>query len=125
MMSKLKRLAKNWLRDSPKLYSGVQGIYLKIKEARYSISKSSVFTDEDQLKYCSLFPQDVLDLVIAHYRPQSVLDVGCGTGRSLDYFLASGVDARGVEGSALAIEKAAHPERIQRLNLNEPLTLPR
>jgi SAM-dependent methyltransferase len=125
MISRLKRLAKSSLRGAPRIYSHVQRLYLKFKAARLEMTKSSVFTDEDQLEYCSLFPQEVLDLVIEHYRPKSVLDVGCGTGQSLDYFLSKGIDAWGVEGSKLAIKKARHPERISRGNLNEPVSMNR
>jgi SAM-dependent methyltransferase len=58
-------------------------------------------------------------------KPQSVIDLGCGTGKSLDYFLQCGVDAIGVEGSKLAISKAKHRQRIIRWNLEKELQLGR
>ncbi len=125
MISKLKRFVKTRIRNSPRLYSAVQGVYLKLKDAKFALSKSSVFNDEDQLEFCSLFPQDVLDLAIRTYQPKSVLDVGCGTGKSLDYFLDQGVDAWGVEGSALAIKNARHPDRIEKRDLNAVVSLSR
>ncbi len=57
------------------------------------------------------------------YAPKRVADVGCGTGKSLDYFLSQGIDAVGVEGSSLAISNAKHPEKIIRFNLNKEFTL--
>jgi cyclopropane fatty-acyl-phospholipid synthase-like methyltransferase len=53
------------------------------------------------------------------FQPKTVLDLGCGTGRSLEYLLDHGVDAMGVEGSALAISKARNSERIVRHDLVE------
>jgi cyclopropane fatty-acyl-phospholipid synthase-like methyltransferase len=61
--------------------------------------------------------------VISALKPSTVLDLGCGTGQSLDYFLSKGVDVFGVEGSKLAISRALHPERITPYNLNNELNL--
>lgn len=44
----------------------------------------------------------VWDWVIRVFRPQLVLDVGCGEGHALRYFLDREVPALGVEGMALA-----------------------
>jgi SAM-dependent methyltransferase len=54
-----------------------------------------------------------------------VLDVGCGTGRTLSYLRDNGVDAFGVEGSDLAISRARHPDHILKHNLNRELNLGR
>ncbi len=43
---------------------------------------------------------------------KSVIDVGCGEGFSLAYFLGLGCDAQGVEGYAASIRKSAHSDRI-------------
>jgi len=51
--------------------------------------------------------------------------IGCGTGRSLDYFLSKGIDAIGIEGSGKVISKAKHPERILHYDLNHELSLHR
>ena len=58
-------------------------------------------------------------------KPASLLDIGCGTGQSLDYFIARGVDARGIEGSTLAISKAGNQERITEWNLEKEYKLDR
>lgn len=88
-------------------------------------SKNSIFSDERELAMCSLDHSQKLEMTLAAVGPQTVLDLGCGTGKSLDWFLAHGVDAWGVEGSALARNQALHPELIQIADLNQPLKLTR
>ena len=124
-MTNLKTFVKSRLRNSTALYSGFQSAYFFLKAAQRWMSKSSIFHEEQLLPYCSLFPKEVLDLAIEQYHPKSVLDIGCGTGKSLDYYLARGIDAWGLEGSTLAIKNAANPDRIIRCNLNEPVSLQR
>lgn len=87
--------------------------------------KTSIFQFESEMDMCSLFPRGILDETLAIFRPRSVLDLGCGTGRSLEYFLERGIDAAGIEGSALAISKSAHPERIVQADLNREVDLGR
>jgi SAM-dependent methyltransferase len=84
-----------------------------------------VFHGEDELWMCSLFPKKVIDEVLARFSPKSALDVGCGTGKSLEYFAQRGLDVIGIEGSALAISKSPLRERMRCLNLNEPIDLAR
>lgn len=94
-----------------------QGIYHR------AIKKDGIFYNERHLYMCSLeFPQKIkrtLDL----FKPKTVMDLGCGTGRSLDLFLEYDIDATGIEGSSLVKSKARHPERIQLFNLHEELNL--
>ena len=97
-----------------------KGLYLPIY--RY-ISKSSIFIFEEELHMASSYPQKLLDKTIELMHPQSVLDLGCGTGKSLDYFISKGIDAIGVEGSKIAISKAIHPECIIQFNLEQELNL--
>lgn len=42
------------------------------------------------------------DYLIEEFSPKSMLDVGCGEGRAAKYFLDSGVDAYGIDGSVVA-----------------------
>ena len=87
------------------------------------IGENSIFVREEEMSMCSIFPKEILDLTIALYHPRSVLDVGCGTGISLDYFLSKGISVRGLEGSVLAISKARNAPMIRQHDLNEPINL--
>jgi SAM-dependent methyltransferase len=87
------------------------------------ITENSIFIREDEMSMCSIFPKEILDLTIALFHPRSVLDVGCGTGVSLDYFTNKGIAVRGLEGSALAISKARQPELIRQHDLSESIDL--
>lgn len=108
---------------------------LKIARASYApfrqvldyrgASRDGIFYREEELWMCSLFPSDLLKLILSRLKPASVLDVGCGVGKSLDFFLAHGIDAYGVEGSKLAISCALNPSRIVEWDLRKELKLPR
>src|SRR6266545_7150721 len=89
------------------------------------LTRNSVFKQESELSACSLMPEPLLRATWDEFRPRSVLDVGCGTGRSLDFFLNQGAETHGVEGSQLAAAKAVHPECIHIWNLNKELNLGR
>jgi 2-polyprenyl-3-methyl-5-hydroxy-6-metoxy-1,4-benzoquinol methylase len=89
------------------------------------VKKDSIFLKEEDLYMCSLqFPKK-LKKTLELFHPKTVLDLGCGTGQSLDMFLNHGIDVTGIEGSAFAKSRALHPEQIQVLNLNKELTLER
>lgn len=96
-----------------------------IKKIRRVLSKNSIFSLEEELSMCSLFPKKTLDKIIEFFDPKSVLDLRCGTGKSLDYFLSKKIDVFGVEGSELAISRARHSKLIMRYNLNNELDLGR
>ncbi|MEO6181778.1 MAG: class I SAM-dependent methyltransferase [Verrucomicrobiota bacterium] len=94
-----------------------------IKAVRRRLSKSSIFSEEGELFMCSLLPEDLLTETILLFNPKTVLDVGCGTGKSLDYFLSRGLAAQGVEGSKLAISRAKNSSAILQWDLNKELNL--
>jgi SAM-dependent methyltransferase len=89
------------------------------------VTKSGIFISADEMHACSLFPEGVLGLALRRFSPKSVLDVGCGTGRAMEFFLSSGVDTIGVEGSTLARERSRHSDRIILHDLRKPLALDR
>jgi SAM-dependent methyltransferase len=74
---------------------------------------------------CSIYPKEILDLAVDIFRPRSVLDVGCGTGISLEYFIKRKIESYGVEGSPLAIEQCRYPHFVRLHNLHQPLDLHR
>ena len=88
-------------------------------------SRSGIFISEDEMAMCSLFPERMLSTVVARFNPKSVLDIGCGTGRALEFFLSKGLDVVGIEGSAMARAKSLHPDRIIQCDLRKPVDLGR
>lgn len=95
----------------------------RVKAALRRLRRTGIFFEESELFMCSLSPTALLDLVLDELRPSSVLDVGCGTGQSLAYLARHGVRVLGLEGSALAIERGTLPERMRRVDLQQPLDL--
>jgi SAM-dependent methyltransferase len=113
-----------------RLWSSLRDLYYRSRyylpgecfnRVRRRVNKSGIFYREQELYMCSLDARKTLEKTLELFSPSSVLDLGCGTGKSLDYFLDRGIDAFGVEGSELAISKALHPELIRQWNLNEEL----
>jgi SAM-dependent methyltransferase len=128
----MKHLIKRTLKPGTVLYESLRlayGIVMRrrsiVKDAKRRLLRDGVFHDEDELWMCSLLPADLLSRVLERLEPASVLDVGCGTGKSLDFFLARRLDAYGIEGSGLAISRAANPERILHANLERPIDMGR
>lgn len=121
LKNRIKRGARLWkifsfLHNSPKK------IFLYINR---DILKSSIFIFKDELSMASLFPKKLIDKVIEREKPKRVLDVGCGVGKSLDYFFEKGIEVFGVEGSRVAIASAKNKQFIIRHNLNKELRLNR
>jgi SAM-dependent methyltransferase len=83
------------------------------------------FLTETEIVDASLLPEVLLENVLRTFRPGSVLDVGCGVGRSLDWFAERGCEVLGLEASGLAIEKARRPGQILKHNLEKKLELRR
>lgn len=104
---------------------GIKKVKSKYDSLRNIILKDSTFLEVGVLYMCSLFPVKIIDQIISKFHPQSILDVGCGTGVSLEYFLQKKIDAIGVENSKLAIKKSAVGEKIIRHNLKKEFNLKR
>jgi SAM-dependent methyltransferase len=102
----------------PNWRAGAKALYRRF-------SRSGIFFAEDELGMCSLHPAKKIDRIVSLVKPRSVLDVGCGTGQALQDFKARGLDARGVEGSKLAIQRSSCHELIQLHDLRKPLQLDR
>jgi len=65
------------------------------------------------------------EAVIERWRPRSFLDVGCGTGKTLEYVASKGIDCLGLEGSRAAIAASPVKQLIRLSNLNRPVDLGR
>lgn len=113
-------------------YKIIRALYIKyknkyghitIKFLYRKISKNSIFFSKSEIRMCSLFPVKIIDKTIEFYNPKSILDIGCGVGKSLDYFKSKNIDVFGVEGSALAISKAINKNLIKKFDLNNELNL--
>jgi SAM-dependent methyltransferase len=85
-----------------------------------NLRKDSTFSSKVDLRICSLLPLKVLNLIIEEIKPTSILDVGCGTGASLSFFIQQGIDAKGLENSDYAINNSAVKSHIYKHNLNTP-----
>ncbi|MBL7131009.1 MAG: methyltransferase domain-containing protein [Candidatus Omnitrophica bacterium] len=96
-----------------------------ITDFRNTILTNSIFIFESEMFMASCFPKKELDKTLSLFKPKTILDIGCGVGKSLDYFYSKGVDVLGIEGSSLAISKANNPKRILLRNLNKELNLGR
>lgn len=128
----LKGAAKGALLNHPRMESVVTGVWLlctfqwaKLRRHWLRARGNSIFVEEWEMGMCSLRPIAVLETVLERFAPRSVLDVGCGTGGSLSFFLEKGIDAMGIEGSALAISKNRNASRVRRHDLEVPLDLGR
>lgn len=90
-----------------------------------NLSKDSTFNRDEEMFMCGLFPLKALDLVISKFNPESVIDVGCGQGFSLKYFLDRYIDAIGIENSERAISLSKVKSKIIRFDLKNELNLGR
>ncbi|MFN8035817.1 MAG: methyltransferase domain-containing protein [Acidimicrobiia bacterium] len=126
----LKETVRSALPRDSKLYQTIRTIYRYRSPAslRRAVSmrirRDSRF-DSSELEMASLCPTEILDEVLSQYAPTSWLDVGCGTGQAMLYLLAKGIDCVGLEGSTAAIEESVVGDRIQCVNLNDPVSLGR
>ena len=72
---------------------------------------------------CSLLPIRKLDRIVSLVNPRTILDVGCGTGRTTAYLNRRGFEALGVEASRVAIRSSERPDLIHQHDLRFPLDL--
>jgi 2-polyprenyl-3-methyl-5-hydroxy-6-metoxy-1,4-benzoquinol methylase len=94
-----------WIRY-PREWRGL--MWQKAKDCYRSVTRNGIFFEESELFMCSLRPEKILEKTLEMFAPKSVVDLGCGVGRSLDFFHEHGIDVLGIEGSELAISRARH-----------------
>ena len=69
----------------------------------------------------------ILDILLRYYRPNSILDVGCGLGTWLKAAQGAGIaDVMGVDGNWLDVKRLqVSPERVRTLDLESPFDVGR
>lgn len=72
---------------------------------------------------CSLHPVRKVDKIVELVNARSILDIGCGTGKTTVYLHRRGFEAVGVEASSLAILKSENPDLIHQHDLRNELHL--
>ena len=131
MLTHLKRIIKSRFDPYSVLYNFFAWCYSWIT-GRQSIRRAAymrIFKDSrfaaDELSMASHCPCNVLNAVIERWHPRSFLDVGCGTGQTIEYVINRGIECLGLEGSAAAIDHSPVKRHIRMINLNDPLDLGR
>jgi 2-polyprenyl-3-methyl-5-hydroxy-6-metoxy-1,4-benzoquinol methylase len=89
------------------------------------LSKSGVFLYKKELGMCSLLPARKVDEIVRLVRPTTILDVGCGTGRTTVYLHERGFETVGIEASPIAIRASERPDLIRLHDLRFALDLKR
>jgi SAM-dependent methyltransferase len=72
---------------------------------------------------CSLLPVRKVDRIVGLVRARTILDVGCGTGRTTFYLHQRGFETLGIEASGVAIRSSERPDLIRQHDLRLPLDL--
>lgn len=126
MLSRIKNIIERNKANKPNSPNALilfEGIYKGLKKRGSDmlmiLKKDSTFSLDEDLYMCSLFPVKLLDLVLSELKPKDIIDVGCGTGLSLKYFLDMGINADGLENSIKAINNSPVKNKITRHNLNK------
>src|SRR5262249_11027900 len=83
--------------------SGAKALYRRF-------SRSGILFSRDDLGMSSLTPILKVEKIVQLVRPQSVLDVGCGTGQTLMQLHQLGIDVLGIEASRLAVRRCPRQE---------------
>lgn len=65
----------------------------------------------------------VVRILIEHFHPKSIIDIGCGVGIYLKEFSDNGIDIIGFDGAAAALEESLVGNKIKLHDLCKPLTL--
>ena len=80
---------------------------------------------ENTIKFEGPSAKAVVDILMKHFAPASVVDIGCGAGIYLREFEQYGVDIEGFDGSPAAVEESLVGAKIKAYDLTTPLSLNR
>lgn len=98
--------------------SGARALYRRF-------SRSGILFSRDDLGMSSLNPILKVEKIVQLVRPQSVLDVGCGTGQTVMQLHQLGIDVLGIEASRLAVRRCPRRDLILRHDLRKKMELHR
>jgi SAM-dependent methyltransferase len=114
------------IRTFRKIAADPNHIFNVASHLRMMVTRNSIFHTNHELSMAGSCPTKMLTRMLELFEPRSILDLGQGTGQTVEFFLKSGIaDVVGVEGSREAIAASPHPEKAIRWNLNETLDLGR
>jgi SAM-dependent methyltransferase len=117
MIKRLEYIRRNLTYITPwKWKAGAKAVYRRL-------FRSGVFFSKSELAMCSLHPVRKVDRIIELVNPASILDVGCGTGKTTAYLYRRGFKVVGVEASVVAIANSEISDRIRQYDLRIPLDL--
>ena len=114
------------IRTLRKVAADPRHVFTVASRVRMILTRNSIFHSSQELSMAGSCPTKMLKRMLELFQPRSILDLGQGTGQTVEFFVKSGItDVQGVEGSAEAIAASPHPEKAMCWNLNEPLDLKR
>jgi SAM-dependent methyltransferase len=117
MKKQVEYIGRNLKYISPwKWRAGAKAVYRRL-------SRSGIFLSRSELAMCSLHPVRKVDRIVELVNPRSILDIGCGTGKTTVYLHQRGFDVLGVEASDVAIRNSDRPDLIHHHDLRLPLDL--
>jgi cyclopropane fatty-acyl-phospholipid synthase-like methyltransferase len=101
----------------------LKGFWKYVKATYRNRTGNGIFFSEGELPMCSLLPEKVLQLCLDLFHPKTMIDLGCGTGRTVKWFADRGVESLGVEGSSLAISHSPSGISIIHADLRKGLDI--
>ena len=114
------------VRTLRKIVADPRHLFEVASRLRMIFTRTSIFHTADELSMAGSCPSKMLTRMLDLFQPRSILDLGQGTGKTVEFFVKTGItDVLGVEGSEEAIEASPHPEKAMCWNLNDALDLGR
>lgn len=80
---------------------------------------------KNTIKFESSSAKSAVDILIKYFKPESVIDIGCGAGIYLKEFYNQKIEILGYDGSPAALEGSLVGDKIKLHDLCEPINLDR